>query len=460
MKTGMNIIAGIALTSALVAPAAMAQEKAQNLDQLLRQVQQGRIQENKENSAREAEFKRDQAQQVQLFEKAKQERAAQEARSAVMEKQFDENEVKVAEAQTLLTQRLGSLKELFGVLQQAAGNARGQFDGSLTNIQYPDRGKFLTELAEKMGSGTQLATMDEIERLWFELQQEMTESGKISKFSGKVINKDGSEAQKDIIRVGVFNIVADGKYLNYVPETGKVLELGRQPASRFVAGAEALSKATSGIVTFGVDPSRGQLLGLLIDTPTFRERVDQGGIVGYVTLVLGAIGLLIALIRFIMLTITSLQVTAQKRNVGNPSKANPLGRILQVYHQHKNIDIESLELKLSEAVLKETPKLTRFNTLIKVIAVVAPLLGLLGTVTGMIITFQAITLFGTGDPKLMAGGISTALVTTVEGLCVAIPMVLVHTIITGRSKAVLEVLEEQATGLIAEASERQHKATA
>jgi len=211
-------------------------------------------------------------------------------------------------------------------------------------------------------------------------------------------------------------------------------------------------------VTFGLDPSRGQLLSMLVQTPNLRERIDQGGTVGYVIMVLGAFALVLAVLRFIQLMIISGQVASQRRNLDKPSKSNPLGRVLQVYHSNKGIDLESLELRLGEAVMKETPKLNRFNTLLKVIAVVAPLLGLLGTVTGMIITFQAITLFGAGDPKMMAGGISQALVTTVQGLCVAIPTVLLHTLVSGRSKALVEILEEQATGMVAEYSEKTHKA--
>lgn len=450
----------ISLLASLSGLQVVAQEKAQSLDQLLNQVQKNALQESKENKAREQEFARNKARQDELLRQANAERAAEEAKSARMEKQFDDNELKLAEQSQLLTERLGSLKELFGVLQQAAGDARGQFDNSLTAIQYPNRGQFLTDLVDKMGSSSKLATMEEIETLWFELQREMTESGKVVRFPAKVITPQGEETQKQIIRVGVFNLVADGKYLNYTPETGKVLELARQPAGRFVDSAENLTETNSGVITFGLDPSRGQLLSLLIQEPTLAERFHQGGIVGYITVTLGAIGMIIAIIRFIWLTLLSIQVAAQKRNIGSPSRNNPLGRVLEVYQANRNIDIESLELKLGEAVLKETPKMTRFNTLLKVIAVVAPLLGLLGTVIGMIITFQAITLFGTGDPKLMAGGISTALTTTVLGLTVAIPMVLAHTLVAGRSKHLIEVLEEQATGLVAEASERQHRAAA
>jgi biopolymer transport protein ExbB len=137
-----------------------------------------------------------------------------------------------------------------------------------------------------------------------------------------------------------------------------------------------------------------------------------------------------------------------------PSQDNPLGRVMLIKDKYPQADTETLELKLSEGILREVPKITRNLTFIKIISVVAPLMGLLGTVTGMINTFQAITLFGTGDPKLMAGGISQALVTTVLGLVVAIPMTLLFATLHTRSKNLIHILQEQASGIIAERSER------
>jgi biopolymer transport protein ExbB len=134
------------------------------------------------------------------------------------------------------------------------------------------------------------------------------------------------------------------------------------------------------------------------------------------------------------------------------SEDNPLGRVLKVHEDNPGMNVETLELKLSEQILKEIPNLEKMLGGLKIIAAVAPLMGLLGTVTGMIITFQAITIFGAGDPKAMAGGISGALITTVLGLLVAIPTVLMHTMVSARSKKVIHVLEEQSTGIIAERS--------
>ena len=449
----------LATLAAIVSPLALAQSEPLSLDELLQKVKAGRVQDSKENAARLERFRADKAAQARLLEAARAERTSAEARSKELETAFEENDAKLVELELALKERLGSLKELFGVLQQAAGDARGQFENSLTHVQFPERVDFLTELAQKMGQSSRLASIEEIEQLWFELQREMTESGKVVRFPARVITANGDEVEQEVVRVGAFNVVADDKYLQFVPETGHLVELARQPQARYLEKVDGLTSATSGMHPFGLDPSRGQILSLLVQAPDLRERITQGGVVGYVILGLGALALLIALERLLVLTLTGLRVGAQTRKLDQPG-SNPLGRILKVYHDNPQADTETLELKLSEAILRETPRINRMLMFLKIIAVVAPLLGLLGTVTGMIITFQAITLFGTGVPKLMAGGISTALVTTVLGLCVAIPTVLLHTLVASRARRLNQVLEEQTAGMIATHSERQHAAAA
>jgi biopolymer transport protein ExbB len=439
----------------LITATPLAAEQALSLDALLEKVKAGRVQDAKENAARIAAFKANKAEQSKLLAGAKAMRQREEALSQKLETDFEENDVKIIELENALKERLGSLKELFGVLQQASGDARGQFENSLTHVQFPERIDFLTELAQKMGQTSRLASLEEIERLWFELQREMTESGKVVRFPAQVVTVDGTEVERNVVRVGAFNVVSGGKYLQFIPETGRLLELSRQPQQRYLDKVLGLESASHGTAAFGLDPSRGQILSLLVQAPSLRERIEQGGVVGYVIICLGALALLIALERTAILTFTGLRVRMQTRKPDAPGR-NPLGRILKVYHDNPKADVETLELKLSEAILKETPKINRLLMFLKIIAVVAPLLGLLGTVTGMIITFQAITLFGTGDPKLMAGGISQALVTTVLGLCVAIPTVLLHTLVSSRARRLNQILEEQAAGMIAMQSESQH----
>ncbi len=428
-------------------------EKAKSLDELLRLVQQGRSQESAENREREQRFASAKAQQQRMLTDARTQKQQLERRSNQLETAFDRNELRTTDLTETLDTRLGSFKELFGVLQQVAGDTRGQLDNSITSAQFPDRGAFLTELAATLGSTSRLASMDEIERMWFELQREMTESGKVVKFRRIVTTADGEQLEQEVVRVGTFNIISDGKYLQFIPETGAVLELPRQPQSRFVNSTEDVFAASSGSVGFGVDPSRGSILGLLVQRPNLQERIAQGGLIGYLIIALGGLALLIALERIVVLGIEGSKVKTQLKT-DKPSDGNSLGRVLKVAGNYQNTDLETLELKMGEAIIKEAPKLSRGLLFLKIIAVVAPLMGLLGTVTGMINTFQAITLFGTGDPKLMAGGISQALVTTVLGLSVAIPTVLLHTVVTGRSRRIINVLERESTGIVAEHAEQ------
>lgn len=450
--------AALILTVAASVPATAQENKAMSMNDLLRQVEQGRVTDNKENKARESRFAQAKSEQQSLLNEAKREKGAQEGRSQSLEATFEENDLAIAELTEILNTRLGSLKELFGVMQQVSGDAQARFDGSLTSIQYPDRGEFLENLAKKIGSSAKLPSLEEIERLWFELQREMTESGRVVRVSTNVIMSDGQEATIDVVRVGTFNIITDGKYLKFEPLTGNVSELPRQPEqSRFVDSTSDLFNAQSGMVNFGVDPTRGGVLASLIQVPNLQERIQQGGLVGYLIIAVGMIGLLIALERMVVLGLASRKVTTQL-NSSSATQDNALGRVLSVADSNKTADTETLELKLSEAIFKETPALNRGLLFLKIISVVAPLMGLLGTVTGMIKTFQSITLYGTGDPKLMAGGISQALVTTVLGLCVAIPMVLLHTLVSGRSRRIVQVLQEQSAGIIATHAEQESSA--
>jgi len=467
---------------ALAAPLVLAEEaaapapaddlkvnEANSLDQLLQNVQQRRVVESREHTERERRFTQDRANQAKMLKDAEAERTREERRSDRLETQFEENEIRIGDLTEQLDKRLGSLRELFGVLQQVAGDTRGLFEASLISAQYPNRGDWLGALAKKMGTASQLATIAEMEDLWFELQREMTESGKVAKFESTITKLSGEKLNTEVVRVGSYALLGEGEYLQWDPDTQAIIELARQPSGRHVDTAQALQEAAPGeIVEFSIDPLRGSLLALLIQAATLGEQVGsigsvaecylpfcdgQGGTVGSIIILGGIIGVLLALERLITLSMVGAKVNSQRKNP-TPNEDNPLGRVLKVYDENRDVDVETLELKLGEAILGETPSLTRNITLIQVISVVAPLTGLLGTVIGMIETFQAITLFGAGDPKTMASGISKALMTTVLGLCVAIPTTLLHALVNARSKSVIHVIEEQSAGIIAEHAEK------
>ena len=454
-NTHKKLIPAVALILTVVGGALttpVAAQQAMSMDQLLRAVERGRIADNQEAREREDRFKAARAEQQRLLNQAQAEKNTAENRSKALETQFEANKAELKIVEQELREALGSLKELFGVMQQVSGDAQTRFETSITSVQYPGRTEFLEELAKKIGSGSKLPSLDEINQLWYELTNEMVASGQVQKFNTDVLLLDGSKENLEVARVGLFNIATDGKYLQY--KDGNLSELPRQPEQgRFTGSTSDLLNADSGLVKFGVDPTLGSLLSSLVGQPNLIERIQQGGLVGYLIIALGIIGLLISLERLVVLGAASRKVTAQLAS-STANSDNALGRVLAIAESNRATDTDTLELKLSEAIFKETPALNRALLFIKIISVVAPLMGLLGTVTGMIKTFQSITLYGTGDPKLMAGGISQALVTTVLGLCVAIPMVLLHTVVSGRSKRIVQVLQEQSAGIIAEHAEK------
>ena len=427
------------------------------VEALLQLVKEGKTKEQSENADREAKFMANKNEQAAILAAEKRELARQERIADQLEAEYKKNEEILRVKEEAYQKELGSLVELFGHLQSSAGEAAVQFSGSLTSPQYGlERVDFLNELTSKMSETTELPTIREIEGLWYELQREMVASGQVVSFDTTVIDVDGESSKCSVTRVGLFNAVCDGKYLEYVAATGQYAFLPRQPAGRFTKTAKSVGNADAGEqVRFGVDPTGptgGSLLANLIQTPSLAERAAQGREVGYAIIFVGLIGIGLAFWKLWSLYVLGKAVRTQAGSKTLDVR-NPLGRVLKVGEENFNKDIDTLELKLAEAIMAERPSIERGIGAVRIISVVAPLAGLLGTVTGMIVTFQMITLYGTGDPKLMAGGISQALVTTVLGLLVAIPTTLLHSFTASSAKGIISVLEEQSTGILAERAE-------
>ncbi len=419
------------------------------LDQLLREVKKSQSKETKINKAREARFLAEKNKQQQLLQAAQNELAKQERLSVQLKSHLDTNEDLLTELETELKNRSGVLGELFGVARQAAGDLKADLRQSLISAQFTGRTEKLNSIAESKA----LPSIEQLETLWFTLQQEMTESGKVVYFNTQIEQASGEPVEAKVIRIGTFNAIANGKYLQYSAETSRLTQLARQPESKYLSLASELSVAQSGSVAVGIDPTRGVILSMLIQAPDKLERIKQGGVIGYIILLMGAIGFIYAITRWINLSIIGKKMNAQI-NTAAVSTDNPLGRVFAAAEQDKSANTENLELILDEAITREIPTLEKGLSMIKLLAAVAPLLGLLGTVTGMIATFQSISLFGTGDPKLMASGISQALVTTMLGLCVAIPLLFLHSLVASRSRILVQILDEQTAGLISRRAEK------
>ena len=379
-----------------------------------------------------------------IHKKVKSDLEAAEDLSQRLISEFDENEKILSELEEKLTLKLGNLGEMFGVVKQVSGQTRGEFKNSITNIDNPNRDLFLKNLAESK----KLPDLADISGLWVELLKEIRNAETIKTFTTEVLSADGDNSELEVLRIGTFSITQDGNFLKHLIDTNQVEFLPSQPSGVNKRKLRRLQSSTEGVYEVDIDPTRGAILDKLIQKKTFFQRIADGGFVGYVIILLGLGGVALASERIYVLRNT-LDSIREQENSTDIIQDNLLGSLLQTAKENVNESLDSLELILDEKIQSITPTIEIRVKAIKLIATVAPLLGLLGTVIGMIETFQAITLFGTGDPKLMAGGISQALVTTMLGLIVAAPLLFMHSYAENYSKSIISFLEEKASGIVA-----------
>lgn len=426
-------------------PAPVIEPVITDLDLLVESVKTTASIRAKEDRARLNKFLSDKNKQQSLLDNMKYKLTLEERRSERLTKEYEDNDAQLSDLEEQLTLKLGSFGELFGIVRQTAGESKGQFALSLTNIEFPERIEFLGDLAER--KSLDLPTTEELERLWYEILNELNQSGKVKSYNADILTKSGELVNQDVLRIGVFNSVSNGNYLNLVTEQNLLEYLPKQPERSIRRSAKKLQNSDDYREVF-IDPTRGSLLTKLIDRDTWLERINAGGFVGYVIIIILILGLAMGALRFKFLN-------EESKSINKELEANQfaddsiLGKLNSIYSKYTGDNPEDLESQLEDILAKATPPLEKNLSVIKLLAAVAPLLGLLGTVIGMIETFQAITLFGTGDPKLMAGGISQALVTTMLGLIAAVPLLFVHNILDSRSRAISQIYEEQAIGLLA-----------
>jgi len=424
-------------------------ENIKTLQQLLEAVKQDKLQEQQLNAQRIAEFQAKRDQQATLLEQAKQELEQLEIQNQALKQQFQNNNEKTLQQRQQLKQQSQDLQSIFKQLRQLATDLQPRFKHSLTSAEKVQR----TEQLQVIADSQDWLSLEHLKQVWHMLLEDMVAGSEIKRFQTTLITADGQEVQCEVLRVGHFNALSNGEFLRYLPDTGKLMVLPQQPSQRWQQLALTQQHTETGLVSSVIDPSQGEVLDLLEQTPSWFERVQQGGIIAYIILALGGVGGLLVVERLVVLWLLRRRMRQQMKHAETPWQ-NPLGRVLAVCHEQPERDPETLELKLDEAILREIPRLRRGLSTLAVLAGIAPLLGLLGTVTGIIHTFQAITLQGTGDPKIMSGGISEALVTTELGLLVAIPLLLLHSVLRGMSNGLIHILDEQSAALLAKQAEQ------
>lgn len=415
-----------------------------DLNNILQNIKNDSSQEIKDEQKRLQEFIKDKNRQASLLKEKKALLNTIEKKSQELKTKIDKNELLLEEKETELKNKSANLGEMFGSVKQISADFLTNYQNSLTASQNPLK----QEEFSKLANSKTLPNLEELKGFWHNMLDEIVQSGNISKYETSVILNSGEKTTKEVTRIGLFAAVSQGKYLTYSNDMKALIELAVQPSNQVLKEAQEFENSHT-ISNITIDPTRGTLFEMLENNPTIIDRVNQGGIVGYIILALGGLGLLFALYKIIVLNIASIKIKSQIKNLNKPKDNNSLGKIADIFYKNLNDSINDLEIKIGEAILKETNKIKKGQSFVKLLAAVTPLLGLLGTVTGMIATFQAITLFGTGDPKLMAGGISTALITTVLGLITAIPLLFAYTYISSKAEELVSILEEQSIGLLA-----------
>lgn len=451
------IKAALAGLVVLACGAAQAQSAPKTLDELLEATRKADLRDNAANREREARFAAARDQQAALLKEAQAEKAGLEARAAALAKQFEENDRILGELIQARDVKAGNLGEMFGVLRQAAGDFATTARNSMLTVQIPER---IAEL-DRLAQTKTMPPMEDLQQFWFELQREMTEGGKVMRFDGTVVKADGSKEQQSILRVGPFVAVSDGKFLEYSLAQRSLSEPAKQPPGKFRGIAEDFEEETEGYHPMVLDPTRGSLLSLFALRPSFLDRVIHSEAVVYIIIVVGIVGFVLGVYQFFYLTVVGARVRRQMANLSQPTTDNPLGRILSTFKGTRlptGEAAEVVELRITETVLRELPPIQRFQPFLKLAVAAGPLLGLVGTVIGMIVTFQAITESGSGDPKIMADGIGQAMMATVMGLGIAIPLLFLNSLLQARSRKIVQVLDEQSTGLLAEILEAKQRA--
>ncbi len=418
---------------------------ALNLEHLLEDIKHDAKEELVLEKKRISTFIENKQEQKILLAKEKNKLAVQNKRSLTLKTIIENNEKLLAIKEAELALKMGDLGEMFGSVRQTSSDFSINFQHSLTASEFPSKLTLFKEFANSQ----KLPNLEKLKSFWHAMLEEIAQSGNITSYTASIILHSGEKVNQEVTRIGLFSAVSNGNYLEYSKDMNSLIELSTQPSGARQDLAQEFQDSTNEIKNILIDPTRGTLFEMLNNRPSLLDRINQGGIVGYIIIFLGALGLLVAFYKMLILNLAQVKINKQMLNIKSPTDDNSLGKIADVFYKNQHRSTLDLETKVSEVILREINQIKKGQSFVKLLSAVTPLLGLLGTVTGMIATFQAITLFGTGDPKLMAGGISTALITTVLGLVTAIPLLFSYTYISSKAEAIVSILEEQSIGMLA-----------
>jgi len=353
-------------------------------------------------------------------------------------------------------------REIVGIARVAAKDLTSLMRQSHRNAFERQRGRFLEALSEQAS----LPGVEDIRRMVALALDEIESAGEVRIEQAAVVDRTGRETDARVLVVGNFTCaynLADSEFgfLNYSAASRRLFALSRLPDAKIQRELRAYMRGGSEAVP--LDVSRGGALRSLVHRLSLADQVPKGGPIVWPILGILALAVLIIVERIVFLfrrrlNADRLMVTlgrlidqekwSECERLCDGESQKPVACVLAAGIGSRNLNREEMENALQEAILREIPPLERFLSTLGMLAAIAPLLGLLGTVTGMINTFHTITLHGTGDPRMMSGGISEALVTTMLGLAVAIPIMFSNTLLTRHVENVIAQMEEKAVSLV------------
>ncbi|ART64513.1 MotA/TolQ/ExbB proton channel family protein [Kushneria marisflavi] len=437
--------AALAMMVGVSLPASAAEQSAPSLEDIVQSYQQGAAQAQQRDLSRLDTLLKDRGQLEQAVAEAEARQQKAQARRDSLDGTRQRQEEAIASINERRNSEGDDLQPMFDRLRHEIDDTRDSLKNSWLTLG--------SDISLPSLDDSSIASSDDLEQYAQSMSQLIARSAQGEHLTLPVAGQDGNITQRDVVRLGGMSAFSGGDLLS-APNGDRPLAVAAHTPDSVSSELKALASGQGD--TMALDPTDGEVLEALAQQPSLLERIKQGGVIGYITLALGAVGLLIALAQFAWLALVSTRTRRQMHHFEELRSDNPLGRVLKRFGQQQRYhEPEVLEARMDEMLLAEQPGLERGQAVVKVIAAIAPLMGLLGTVTGMIGTFQAITVFGSGDPKMMAGGISQALVTTVLGLVVAIPLLFANTALNSRSRNLMNLLERQASAHLADRMDEQ-----
>ncbi|WP_392340082.1 MotA/TolQ/ExbB proton channel family protein [Moritella marina] len=418
------------------------------LDELLKQVKQSNVAETQIDNAALTRFKANLTTQKANLAKQTQRNKALQQKMAQLQEAIAGNNKLILAKRKLANSEKSDLDKVFSEFRGASQDLRGQLNKSPLSATLSGRSTQLSPYSEANYEPDLAA----IKNLWLLFTEQMVASSKVTITNTAVTMADGSKDTLAVTQIAGFTAFTAQGPLLYQPasESYQLLPSNSADISARIAG---FSQPQAGFVSTLIDPSAGGLLQRATEEHVWWQIFSDAGVIGFIIVAVGVIGMVIGLFRLWVLSGEAKQIKAQKQNLDKLTE-NSLGRIVGVADRHENSNADELARFLDEAILAELPACRKGLGSLAVLATIAPLLGLLGTVAGMIETFQAITAYGNSDPQVLSSGISQALLTTKFGLIAAVPLMLLHSLLTSKSDSIVHVIEHQSAGLLAQRQQR------